>query len=89
MKRIIISILIFASGSCGNKPTIEATNFKPVPIEYFKQGDTLLPDMACCDTIIVMDAPGLNKAMGYIEQDSTKGSDSDYDSTFHIYCKVK
>lgn len=58
----------------------------PVNVEYFKAGDTLYPDYACPDTLIVTDAAGLNKAMAYLEQDFTKGSDSDIDSTIHIYC---
>lgn len=33
MKRIIISILIFALGSCGNKPTIEPEQLRDYQIE--------------------------------------------------------
>lgn len=62
---------------------------QPANVEYFKQGDTLLPDYVCTDTMIVIDASGLNKALAYIEQDFTKGSDSDYDSIIHTYCIKK
>lgn len=58
----------------------------PVSVEYFTDHQILLPDYACSDTLIVMDAPGLNKAMAYIEQGISWGSDADCDSLIHIYC---
>ena len=62
---------------------------EPVNIPYFKDGQILLPDYACADTLVVLDANGLNKAMGYIEQGIVDGTDGDIDSILHIYCRVK
>lgn len=62
---------------------------KVVDVEYFKQGQILLPDYACPDTLIVKDAAGLNKAFAYVEQDISWGSDADIDSLIHIYCVIK
>ena len=61
----------------------------PVNVEYFKKGDVLLPDYACSDTMIVVDAIGLNKDIALIEQGIIESSDSEIDSTFHLYCSVK
>lgn len=55
-------------------------------VKYFNNGDTLLPDYAISDTLIVKNADGLNKACAEFEQDTSKGSDEDYDSLFHVYC---
>lgn len=66
-----------------------ATKVKqPVPVEYFKQGQILLPDYACPDTLVVIDAPGLNEAMALIEQGiiGDDYGDAAYDSLFHLYC---
>lgn len=60
---------------------------QPVSIEYFKDGQILLPDYACSDTLIVFDAAGLNKAMGYVEQQIDWGTDADCDSLIHCYAK--
>lgn len=61
---------------------------QPASIEYFKQGQILLPDYACNDTLIVRDADGLNKAIAYVEQynDTLVETDSEIDSLFHVYC---
>lgn len=62
---------------------------KPVAVEYFKQGQILLPDQSCPDTLIVMDAAGLNKAFAPIEQgiSGQDFGDTDYDNLFHQFCK--
>ena len=61
---------------------------QPVSVEYFKQGQILLPDYCCPDTMIVRDAVGLNKAIAYVEQynDTLVETDSEIDSLFHVYC---
>jgi hypothetical protein len=63
---------------------------QPVYIEYFKNGQILLLDMAIPDTLIVTDAEGLNKAIAPIEQGfSDFGSDKDISDLFYKYCKIK
>lgn len=57
------------------------------PVRFFKTGDTLLPTYACIDTLIVIDAIGLNKGMGLIEQGIIDASDSQIDSVLHKNCK--
>ena len=66
-----------------NKPPVKEK--QPVYVEYFTQGQILYPDYACPDTLIVRDAAGLNKAMAYVEQDISWGSDADCDSLIHCY----
>jgi len=83
MKKIIfICVALFA--------VIVAQHGKRIPIavEYYKTGDTLYPDYACSDTLVVVDEHSLNIAMAYIEQDTTgeRGGDLDIDSTFHKFC---
>lgn len=60
---------------------------KPVYVPYFNVGDTLYPSYACIDTMIVVDAVGFNKAMGYVEQGIVDASDSQLDSLTHVYCR--
>lgn len=62
---------------------------EPVPVEYFKVGQILFPDYVCPDTLIVVDADGLNKGMGAIEQGIIDGTDGDIDSILHSNCKIK
>ncbi len=64
---------------------------KPVPVsvEYFKQGDTLLPDYACPDTLIVIDAAGLNKAIAPIEQGFEDATDGNISTVMYQYCIIK
>lgn len=62
---------------------------KPVSVEYFKPGDTLFPDYACPDTLIVVDAAGLNKGMALIEQGIIDATDQQIDSIIHTHCKIK
>ncbi len=61
--------------------------FPPVYVEYFKHGQVLEPDMSCPDTLIVMDAEGLNRAFAPIEQGITGRDfgDYQYDSLFHLF----
>jgi len=78
---VSVAIIILADVCGWNDP-------KPAPVKYFTQGQILLPDYACNDTLIVRDAAGLNKAFAPIEQGITGHDygDSDYDSLFHSYC---
>ena len=55
----------------------------PGPVQYFKDGQILLPSYACPDTLIVMDAETLNANFAYVEQDISWGSDADIDSLLH------
>lgn len=61
----------------------------PVDVPYFNQNQILLPDYVCSDTLIVVDASGLNKAMAYYEQGFNDFGDAQLDSMFHRYCKIK
>ena len=84
---IIIACLLFCfANSCNdeNKPVKQT-----VSLEYFKQGQILLPDYACTDTLVVIDADGLNKAFAPIEQGIAGDNfgDMQYDSLFHVYCE--
>ena len=81
MKKLLTSFLITVTIA------ISCTEKSPVYVEYYKQGEILYPDYACPDTMIVIDAVGLNTAFGYVEQDISWGSDADIDSLIHIYCK--
>lgn len=58
-----------------------------VPVQYFKQGQVLMPDYAIPDTLVVTDADGLNKAIAPIEQGLIDGSDKSIADTFYKYCK--
>lgn len=62
---------------------------KPVSVEYYKQGDTLFPSYACADTLIVVDAKGLNKDWGFIEQSFINVGDEGIDSVLHEHCRIK
>lgn len=80
---VLIIFIIAALCSCSHKEKKD-----PVSVGYFKQGQILLPDYACQDTLIVRDAAGLNKAIAYVEQynDTLVETDSEIDSLFHVYC---
>lgn len=54
---------------------------------FFKNGQVLLPDYSCTDTLIVVDADGLNNAID-CESDFVEG-DAGIDSLFHVYCVIK
>jgi hypothetical protein len=71
----LIALLIGCSSCAGGNVS---------DIEYFKEGEILLPDYACSDTLIVIDAAGLNKGMALID-----GTDGEIDSVLHIHCKIK
>ncbi len=58
-------------------------HLKPVSVDYFKDGQILLPDYACPDTLIVIDAESLNANFAYYEQKKDWGSDADIDSLLH------
>lgn len=78
MKRVLIAsaVMMMAIISCKE-------HRKPVDVPYFKDGQVLLPDYACPDTLIVMDAETLNKNFAYYEQDIGWGTDADIDSLLH------
>jgi len=77
---IAIGILILSFNSC-------ETTKQPVPVDYVKQHEIMLPDYACPDTLIVMDAATLNSNLAYYEQKVDWGTDADIDSLLH--CKNK
>ncbi len=58
----------------------------PVYVQYFNSLDTLLPDYAISDTLIVVEWYELNKAIAFTEQQKDFGSDQDVDSLFHAHC---
>lgn len=86
MKKII-TITLIVLGIWAISLLVRPVDKKPVYVEYFKMGDTLPPSYVCQDTMIVIDAVGFNRAMGYIEQGFIDGTDSDLDSLTHLYCR--
>ena len=86
---LIVGLTLITFGCLTNK----VPSKEPVYVEYFKQGQILMPDIVCADTLIVTNADGLNKAMGLIEQgiqaQTNDFGDYQYDSTFHQYCTIK
>jgi hypothetical protein len=64
-------------------------DIEPVEVEYFKNGQVLLPDYSCVDTLIVTNADELNKIVSYIEQRLIDDTDYTMDSIFHSHCKIK
>ena len=56
---------------------------QPVSVEYFKDGQILLPDYACPDTLIVTNADQLNEGMALIEQGIIDATDDQIDSVLH------
>jgi hypothetical protein len=61
----------------------------PIDVEYFKDGQILLPNYSCSDTLIVNNAKELNKAVAYIEQGIIDDTDYNMDSLFHAHSTVK
>lgn len=62
---------------------------EPVNVAYFKQGDILYPDYAIPDTLIVVDAAGLNKSMALIEQGIIESTDGNIAAAVYPYCIIK
>lgn len=83
MKKLLYTLpLLLSLNSC-----IKDKYF-PVSVEYFKNGDTLAPDYAIPDSLIVVDAYRLNISMSFLEQGIIEGSDKDIADLFYKYCKV-
>jgi len=61
---------------------------KPVNVEYFKNGQILVPDMVIKDSLIVMDAAALNYDMGRIEQGLIEATDGEISAIFYKHCKA-
>lgn len=78
---IITSLLVFVKPSQYNQPR------ELHPVNYFCPGDTLFPDYVCPDTLVVVDAAGLNYGLGLIEQGIVDGTDGDIDSIIHANCR--
>lgn len=74
---IALVIWVFVTGK--HEPKVKQL----VYVEYVKQGEIILPDYVCSDTLIVMDAETLNRNLAYYEQDISWGSDCDIDSLLH------
>lgn len=81
-----LSIAIFLFCSCSKQSRLDK---KPVYVQYFKLGEVLLPDYAITDTLIVIDAIGLNKAVGLFEQGIIEGTDRNIVDVFYKFCIVK
>ena len=80
MKRIVLTLAAIAAlASC----TLNESQLKPVTVEYFKNGDTLLPDYVCSDTLIVWDAKGLNEDLSAYNQGFLDGGDAELDEIDH------
>lgn len=82
MKKLIYTIpLLLSLNSCIRNSCVSN-------VEYFKNSDTLYPDYAIPDTLIVMDAHSLNVSMSYIEQGIIESSDKELSDLFYKYCKL-
>jgi len=84
----IMSLMYYGIFIMGKKSQPAAIT-TPVKVEYFKAGDTLLPDYVCPDTLIVRDADGLNKGMALVEQGYIDATDYQIDSILHTHCAIK
>jgi hypothetical protein len=83
----LLLISLFAD-NCSDLPTTQ--NNDPVCEGYYKNGEVLLPFYSN-DTLIVVDADGLNKAFALTEYGCINDDlgDAGYDSLFHQYCIIK
>lgn len=87
---ILALVAILEFSYCINRDIInKPAKPGPVAVEYFKQGDTLLPDYACPDTLIVIDAAGLNKAIAPIEQGFEDATDGNIAAVMYQFCIIK
>lgn len=84
MKKYILILSFATLAACQHR-----AQFTPAPVNYFNVNDTLLPDYAIQDTLIVVDAISLNKEIAYYEQQKDFGSDSDIANLFYKYCRIK
>ncbi len=85
---ILICFALFLFAYCFHRDCVKIDKGVAY-VEYFKQGDILNPDYACPDTLIVVDAIGLNKAIAPIEQGKQDASDGNIAAIMYKYCKVK
>lgn len=86
----IIGVCILAAyPGCLGEGKLSAEARQPAQVEYFKTGDILPPDMVCSDTLVVVDAAGLNVGFGLVEQGVIDATDYQIDSIFHVHCKIK
>lgn len=86
MKQLILPSVLMLFGLCligGGIATNKVPQKEPVKVEYFINGQILLPDYACPDTLIVLDAETLNRNFAFVEQNISWGSDADIDSLLH------
>ena len=74
--KILLTIFLFIAG-CKQEPKY---------IEYFKNGQIIMPEAKGGDTLIVYDAKGLNVEMGEIEQGTKDISLQGIDSIFNKHC---
>lgn len=72
-----------------NVPPEKPVTVEPVHVPYFNEGQILEPSYACSDTLVVVDAEGLNRDMGAIEQGLIEATDGEIDSVLHLYCTIK
>lgn len=80
--QLIKILLIIACGSF-----IACKPAAPAPVNYqFKQGQILLPDYVCQDTLIVRDAAGLNNAMLLIDNGTIEATDQNLYSILLKHC---
>lgn len=86
---ILALFIPFSLAILANLPGCYQSKQKPVDVQYFKAGDILYPDYVCSDTLIVVNAAGLNNGMAYIEQGLVYGTDRDIDSILHSNCILK
>lgn len=74
--KILLALFLFLAG-CKQQPKY---------IEYFKNGQILMPESKGGDTLIVDDARGLNLEMGEVEQGLKDISLQGIDSIFNKHC---
>src|SRR5690606_8365969 len=84
LNTIFVAALFFVG--CYNLPPNHTHSFEIFTPEQhvFFTGDTVLPDYACVDTLIVLDGPGLNKAM----REFQPATDWEIDSVLHQYAVI-
>jgi hypothetical protein len=85
---IFFAVFISFFVGCNYGKEMAKRECKPIKIAYYRDGDTLLPQPICPDTLIVIDADKLNDATALVEQGYLDASDYQLDSIFHIHCRL-
>lgn len=84
----IISIILLAAigWMCTHQLPAEPVYNVANDVNSFHVGDTLLPDYAHSDTLVVVDADSLNYLFDGVDATILPTTDSEIDSVLHLYC---